>query len=138
MMQLRTGSAKPCQSRQEKKIPKMHGKRAVWQRRLGRANRSLACMGWGLGVLWGTSGCPKGADPAWGGDVKPPAAPAITHTLIQDEPYYTESPAQARPPDGTFKAGTKVTLIRSTGSYSEVRAENGVQGYVRTDQLKPH
>jgi SH3 domain-containing protein len=59
-----------------------------------------------------------------------------THVITEDTPYYT-NPAQAQPPDGTFAAGTKVTLLQDAGSYTQVRAEDGTTGYVATGSLKP-
>ncbi len=49
--------------------------------------------------------------------------------------YYTSSPAQGRPPDGSFPAGTKVRIRRNTGSYSLVRSADGVEGYIRTESV---
>ena len=78
--------------------------------------------------------------------VKPsmPAAPAITvadkdmtHVLTKDEPYYTFSPAQAKPPDGTLKAGTRVVLLMPRGSYSQVMTCDGKRVYTSTAALKP-
>ncbi len=59
------------------------------------------------------------------------------HEVTRDEPYYTTSPAQGRPPDGIFKAGTKVTVTEDAGSYSRVVSEDGITAYVATDALKP-
>ena len=60
----------------------------------------------------------------------------FTHELIKDEPYYTTGPQQPRPPDGTFKAGTKVVLVKEAGSYSQVTSETGVTAYVSTASLR--
>jgi len=65
-----------------------------------------------------------------------PPAIAFTHVVAVDTPYYTAGPQQARPPDGTFKAQTKVSLVRDAGSYCQVQAENGVTAYVSTGALK--
>ena len=61
----------------------------------------------------------------------------FTHELISDEPYYRNGPQQGRPPDGTFKAGTKVRVDSDAGSYSYVTSEDGVSGAVTTDSLRP-
>ncbi len=61
----------------------------------------------------------------------------FSHEVTRDEPYYRTSPAQARPPDGTFKAGMKVALIENAGSYSRVVSEHGIAAYVATDALGP-
>lgn len=62
--------------------------------------------------------------------------PSFSHVVAADAEYYTTGPQQGRPPDGTFKAGTKVTLLRKAGSYSRVQAENGVTAYVASDALR--
>jgi rhodanese-related sulfurtransferase len=54
----------------------------------------------------------------------------FTHVVASDTPYYTTGPQQGRPADGTFKAGTKIALIRDAGSYSLVKSEDGTQGYI--------
>ena len=59
----------------------------------------------------------------------------FTHALTRDEPYYLTGPQQGRPPEGTLKAGTKVKLMESAGSYSRVAAENGTTAWVATDSL---
>jgi hypothetical protein len=61
----------------------------------------------------------------------------LSHEITRDEEYYLTSPAQATPPDGTFKAGTKVSLVSDSGSYSRVLSEDGVSAYVASDALKP-
>jgi hypothetical protein len=63
------------------------------------------------------------------------AEPAFTHVIATDTAYYLTGPQQASPPDGTFKAGTKVWLLREAGSYVRVRAENGTEAYVSRDSL---
>ena len=61
---------------------------------------------------------------------------AVTHIITADTVYYMSGPQQARPPEGKFKAGTKVTVVQDAGSYSVVRSEGGVQAYVSTASLK--
>jgi hypothetical protein len=61
----------------------------------------------------------------------------FTHELAQDEPYYLDGPQQGRPPDGEFKAGTKVLLESPSGSYSFVTSEDGIHAAVLTSSLKP-
>ena len=65
------------------------------------------------------------------------AEPGLTHVVHADSVYYTTGPQQSRPPDGTFKAGTKVKLVREAGSYSLVESEGGVAAYVSTGSLAP-
>ena len=67
---------------------------------------------------------------------QPPTSPTFTHTITIDAEYYTDGPQQARPPDGTMKAGTKVTVVEEAGSYCRVKSENGIQGYVTVKSLE--
>ena len=61
----------------------------------------------------------------------------MTHVLTKDEPFYATSPAQARQPDGTLKAGTKVVVLMPRGSYSQVMTADGKRVYTSTAALKP-
>ena len=69
-----------------------------------------------------------------GGKTKGP----FTHTIagLGDIHYYLTGPQQARPPEGKFKPGTRVRLVRSAGSYSQVTSETGITAYVATAALK--
>lgn len=69
------------------------------------------------------------------GDSLPTSKP--THVVQRDAEYYLTGPQQARPPDGTLPAGSRVTLLRDAGSYCLVRSAEGVEAYVATDVLKP-
>lgn len=51
--------------------------------------------------------------------------------------YYLGGPQQARPPEGKFRPGTRVRLIRNAGSYSVVQSETGITAHVSTGVLKP-
>ena len=51
--------------------------------------------------------------------------------------YYLGGPQQARPPEGRFKPGTRVRLVRKNGSYSVVQSETGITAHVATGALKP-
>jgi len=51
--------------------------------------------------------------------------------------YYLGGPQQARPPEGKFKPGTRVRLVRNVGSYCLVESENGITAHVSTGTLKP-
>jgi len=50
--------------------------------------------------------------------------------------YYRSGPQQARPPEGKFKPGTRVRLVRSAGSYAVVQSETGITAHVATASLK--
>jgi hypothetical protein len=60
----------------------------------------------------------------------------MTHAVTYDVNYYMSGPQQARPPEGSFKAGTKVQLIQDAGSYSLVCSEDGIQAYISSDAIK--
>lgn len=89
----------------------------------------LICLVWaGLFV----SGCAHEQSPEQPvQDVEPIVAPVISH----DTMFYSSGPQQARPPDGQFKAGTRVMIIQEAGSYTLVRAEDGREGYVASDAV---
>lgn len=63
----------------------------------------------------------------------------FTHTIagLGDVHYYLGGPQQARPPEGKFKLGTRVKLVRKSGSYSIVQSETGITAHVATAALKP-
>jgi hypothetical protein len=63
-------------------------------------------------------------------------AQGFTHLVVTDTKYYLSGPQQARPPDGTLSAGTKVTLLEEAGSYCRIRSEDGIEAYVSTDSLQ--
>ena len=50
--------------------------------------------------------------------------------------YYLGGPQQARPPEGKFKPGIRVRLIRNSGSYSMVQSETGITAHVSSGALK--
>ncbi len=63
----------------------------------------------------------------------------FTHTIagLGGVHYYLGGPQQARPPEGKFKPGTRVKLVRKAGSYSVVQSETGITAHVATAALKP-
>jgi hypothetical protein len=61
----------------------------------------------------------------------------FTHLVASDTAYYLSGPQQARPPEGTLPAGTKVTLLEEAGSYCRVRSQEGIEAYVSTNSLQP-
>ena len=61
---------------------------------------------------------------------------SFSHVIAVETEYYTTGPQQGRPPDGKFPAGTKVNIVETAGSYTLVRAENGVEAYVAADAVK--
>ena len=52
-----------------------------------------------------------------------------------DSVFYITGPQQATPPNGTFKAGTRIEVIQEAGSYTLVCAQDGRQGYVSSDAI---
>jgi NitT/TauT family transport system substrate-binding protein len=82
--------------------------------------------------------CFVGFAPEQPPSTQPTTAPSDwTHELTSDQPYYLTGPQQARPPEGTWKAGTKVKLEQASGSYSRVTAEDGTTAWVATDSIRP-
>ncbi len=67
---------------------------------------------------------------------KKPAGAAYTHVVKAETEYYLSSPAQARPPDGTLREGTKVEVLQDSGSYARVRSDGGIEAYVATAALE--
>jgi uncharacterized protein YgiM (DUF1202 family) len=61
---------------------------------------------------------------------------SYTHVIAAEVEYYTSGPQQGRPPDGKFKAGTKVNVIQEAGSYTQVRSEDGIEAFVASDAIK--
>ena len=70
-------------------------------------------------------------------DAKAPAKFTHTITGLGGAHYYLGGPQQARPPEGQFKPGTRVKLVRKNGSYSVVQSEIGITAHVATAALKP-
>ena len=62
----------------------------------------------------------------------------FTHEIsgLSSVHYYLTGPQQARPPEGKFKPGTRIQLLRNAGSYSQVQSEGGITAYVATGALK--
>ena len=58
-----------------------------------------------------------------------------TYRIATTTPYYATSPSQASPPDGTFKSGTRVTIIEEAGPYALVKTDAGDQGWVERNAL---
>ena len=51
--------------------------------------------------------------------------------------FYKYGPAQSFGPDTTLTQGTIVTMLESTWGFCHVMTENGMGGYVSSDDLKP-
>jgi hypothetical protein len=85
-----------------------------------------------VAIAWSLVACnPSGPKSSTAADVH--ASYVITTTT----PYYKNSPAQAMPADGSFKAGTRVSVVKKMGNYTLVRAIDGTQGYVPTADIAP-
>ena len=70
--------------------------------------------------------------------ISPPAGrDQPTHRIVFDTEYYTTGPQQSRAPDGTFRAGTEVTLISEAGSYVIVENNEGLVAHVSSDAVQP-
>lgn len=59
-----------------------------------------------------------------------------SHVVAAETEYYTTGPQQGRPPDGTFPAGTKVSIVEESGSYVLVKSEDGTEAYIAADAVK--
>jgi hypothetical protein len=64
-------------------------------------------------------------------------AQAFTHVVPSETEYYLDGPEQARGPDGSLEAGTKVALLEEAGSYCQVRTEGGIEAYISRESLQP-
>ena len=89
---------------------------------------------------------PKQTPPAVQEDIEEKPTPSISqpagtsqpkHRIVFETEYYTTGPQQSRAPDGTFKAGTEVTLISEAGSYVIVEDIDGLVGHVSRDAVQP-
>lgn len=58
------------------------------------------------------------------------------HVVAVDTAYYRSGPQQGRPPEGTFKGGTRVEVLAREGSYWQVRAADGTRGHVPADAIR--
>jgi hypothetical protein len=67
---------------------------------------------------------------------EPPAGPTM-FVLSTGTTYYAGDPLRGHKADGTFRRGTKVSLVHRAGNYSVVRSEDGVEAYVATHTLEP-
>ena len=65
-----------------------------------------------------------------------PSIESFSHIIAVETEYYTTGPQQGRPPDGKFPASTKVNVVKTAGSYTLVRAQDGVEAYVAADAIK--
>jgi serpin B len=90
------------------------------------------------GLSWAPTSQAQERPAAARGEVRgqPPSA-SLTHVVTAEAEYYTTGPQPARPPDGRFPAGTRVALIRESGSYALVRSAEGVRAYVAAAALQP-
>ncbi len=106
--------------------------------------RSVCLCVWMAGVL-ALAGCvdqparSTTSSPAPGAETvaAAPAASPVTYVLATGTVYYAGDPQHGHKPDGTFRRGTKVSLLHRAGNYSLVRSEDGVEAYVATHILEP-
>ncbi len=57
------------------------------------------------------------------------------HVVLVGTPYHVSGPAQATPPEGVLRAGTRVRLLEQAGSHARIETEDGIRGYVASDAL---
>ena len=55
--------------------------------------------------------------------------------LRTDTPYFLTGPQQSRGADGTLAKGTRVRVLKDSGSYTLVVSDGLVEAYVATDVL---
>ena len=58
------------------------------------------------------------------------------HSVIHETPYFKIGPQQALPPDGSFKVGTKIRIIKEAGSYSWVESADGIKAFIATNDIE--
>lgn len=63
--------------------------------------------------------------------------PSFSHVVKFPTEYYIGGPQQARPPDGTFNAGTEVNVLEDAGSYLLVESKDGIKAFVSISALEP-
>ena len=64
-----------------------------------------------------------------------PADDGFHHVVLVGTPYHVSGPAQATPPEGVLRAGTRVRLLEQVGGHVWVETEDGVRGCVASDAL---
>ena len=81
---------------------------------------------------------PTGSFPPFGLQTTGEAFPGpFTHAIaFSGTHYYLTGPQQARPPDGILVEGTRLALVRDSGSYSLVTSESGITAYVSTTSFQ--
>ena len=60
---------------------------------------------------------------------------AATHVITAESPYYVTGPQQGLPPEGKLNTGTRVRLIKASGSFSQVKTDAGVVAFVASESL---
>jgi len=60
---------------------------------------------------------------------------AVIYIVTKNTPYYNFGPQQHKPSDGYFARGTKLRLLKASGSYALVESESGIQTYVAMSDL---
>jgi len=60
---------------------------------------------------------------------------ALKHLIANNTAYHLVVPAQGRPADGAFHAGTTASIIREAGQYVLVRSDSGVEAYVPAEAV---
>ncbi|MDH3719190.1 MAG: SH3 domain-containing protein [Planctomycetota bacterium] len=54
----------------------------------------------------------------------------LTHTLNTDAAFYLAGPQQGSPADGTLTQGTKIRILQTAGSYTQIETEGGLRAFV--------
>lgn len=59
-----------------------------------------------------------------------------THEVAGLSVYYTESPYQIKPPEGTLPPGTRVKILKQEDGFVRVRTENGLVAYIGVGNIR--
>lgn len=63
---------------------------------------------------------------------------APTHTVLTDQPYFSNKPTQKSAPTGTLLAGSQLTVLsKSSEKYALVKSIDGRYFYVTASALDP-
>ena len=85
-----------------------------------------------VAVLFFLCGCSSG-----GTQTSSAANVRASYVVTKHTAYSKNSPAQPMPADGTFAAGTAVSVVKKIGNYTLVQAADGTRAYVASGDIAP-
>jgi hypothetical protein len=68
---------------------------------------------------------------------QPVAAGTRYVVSVRNASFYKYGPAQSFGPDFALSQGTKVTMLKKSFGFSHVKTEDGIDGYVASEEVKP-